>query len=344
MVSSAQRSAKESLIPFSAAEKAIDKGEIEPIYLLAGRGPWADPYLRDRITRKIKDRFLGKESGLLSTEIFHAASDKPDIIINALATSSMFSDKKLILIHEIQRLSEEGLKKLGQYAADPIPGNCVILVSLNFDARRKWYNSLSSYVYGVKIETPFSNQIPSWINEFAKSRGKSISPNAAKLIAEYAGDTLQSIDMEMEKLSLYVGDKEKIDEDDVIGAIGFSRKLSPLDLEKYLAKKDLSWSLRAIDDMLKRGEKATSIAITMYNFLMNTLVSIEGGESPSNSWSPREQIKKDAVARWKRREIISGFDHVKKADFKIKQTGIPHNVIFSELVVQLLSADGERVV
>ena len=86
------------------------------------------------------------------------------------------------MIHDIQQLSDEGIKKIGQYAASPIPENCIILISMNFDARRKWYKSLKSKVFAVKIETPFDNQIPSWISSFAQQREKNISTDASQAI------------------------------------------------------------------------------------------------------------------------------------------------------------------
>ena len=240
-------------------------------------------------------------------------------------------------------MNQQGIKSLAQYTNTPILDNCVILVSLNFDARRKWYSSINNNLISVKIETPFANKIPQWITLFAKSRGKNISRDASVLIAEYSGDTLQMIDMEMEKLSIFVGEKELIEENDVKEAIGFSRKLSPFDLETYFAKKDLKWALSAIDNMLERGEKSTAVTITIYNFIMNTLMYMEAESNPSARWSPREQNKRDAVRYWRQTDLIESLELVRESDFKIKQTKIPHRVILTELVIKMFSKKGEPV-
>ena len=340
----AQTKTKDSIMPYNAAEKSLNVDNIKPLYLLAGRKLWVDAYLRDKFIKKIKELFIGDESGMQSVEIFHVGADKPEVIINALATSSLFSEKKLILIHDIQRLSDEGIKKIGQYAASPIPENCIILISMNFDARRKWYNSLKSKVFAVKIETPFDNQIPSWISKFARQRGKNISADASRLMGEYTGSNLMLLDMEMEKLSLFIGDKKDIDEDDVKDAIGFSKQLSPFDLEKYLSKKDLQWSLKALSDMIARGENAPSIAINIFNFLMTVLIAKDDVAKPSARWSPREELKKEAVSNWSREELLNGIELVKDADYKIKQTNFSSEVIFSELAVRLLSKKSVSVV
>ncbi|MCH8928777.1 MAG: DNA polymerase III subunit delta [Candidatus Marinimicrobia bacterium] len=343
-MTAAQNKSKDSIMPYNAAEKSLGVGNIKPLYLLAGRKLWVDAYLRDKFIKKVREVFLGDDSGVQSLEIFHVGADKPEVIINALATSSLFSEKKLILIHDIQRLSDEGIKKIGQYAASPIPENCLILISMNFDARRKWYNSLKSKVFAVKIETPFDNQIPSWISSFARQRGKNISADASRLFGEYTGSSLMLLDMEMEKLSLFIGDKKDIDEDDVKDVIGFSKQLSPFDLEKYLSKKDLHWSLKALNDMLDRGENAPSISIQIFNFLMTVLIAKDDGAEPSARWSPREELKKEAVRNWSREELLKGIELVKEADFKTKQTNFSNGVIFSELAVRLLSGEGVSVV
>ena len=339
----AQSKTKDSIITYNAAYKSLSVDNIKPLYLLAGRKLWVDVYLRDQFIKKIGELFLGDDSGILSQEIFHVGADNPEVIINALATSSLFSEKKLILIHDIHRLSDEGIKKIIQYAASPIPENCVILVSMNFDARRKWYKSLKNKVFAVKIESPFDNQIPSWISSFARERGKNISSAASQLIGVYAGSSLMLLDMEMEKLSLFVGDKKDIDEDDVKAAIGFSKQLSPFDLEKYLSKKDLYWSLKALNDMIDRGENAPSISIYIFNFLMTVLIAKEDSAKTSTKWSPREELKKEALRNWSREELLNGLELVKESDFKIKQTNFSNEVIFSELAVQLLSKQGVSV-
>jgi len=339
----AQNKTKDSIMPYNAAEKSLSVGNIKPLYLLAGRKLWVDAYLRDKFIKKIRELFLGDESELQYPEIFHVGVDKPEVIINALATSSLFSEKKLILIHDIQQMSDEGIKKIYQYAASPIPENCVILISMNFDARRKWYNSLKSKVFTVKIETPFDNQLPSWISSFARQRGKNISAGASQLLGEYTGNSLMLLDMEMEKLSIFIGDKNDIDEDDVKAAIGFSKQLSPFDLEKYLSKKDLYWSLKALNDMIDRGENAPSISIYIFNFLMTVLIAKDDGTRQSTKWSPREELKKEALRNWSREELLNGLELVKESDFKIKQTNFSNEVIFSELAVQLLSKQGVSV-
>lgn len=328
---------------YSEAERSLKRDGIKPVYLLAGRKLWADSYLRDRFIDKVKKQFQSSGASDYTTEIFHAASDKAEYIINSLSTANLFTDKKLIVIHDVQQMNQQGIKSLAQYMNAPNLDNCVILVSLNFDGRRKWYTSINNNLISVKIETPFANKIPQWITMFAKSRGKIISRDASGLIAEYSGDTLQMIDMEMEKLSIFVGEKELIEENDVKEAIGFSRQLSPFDLEKYFANKDLNWTLAAIDNMLERGEKSTAITITIYNFIMNTLMYMEAGSNPSARWSPREQNKKDAVRNWRKADLIASLDLVRESDYKIKQTKIPHRVILTVLVIKMFGKKGEPV-
>ena len=328
---------------YSDAERSLKRDGLKPVYLLAGRKLWADSYLRDRFIDKVKKQFHGSDDSDYTLETFHAASDKAENIINSLSTANLFTNKKLIVIHDVQRMNEQGIKGLAQYMNDPILDNCVILVSLNFDARRKWYSSINKNLMSVKIETPFANKMPQWITLLAKSRDKNISRDASGLIAEYAGDTLQMIDMEIEKLSIFIGEKELIEENDVKEAIGFSRQLSPFDLERYFANKDLNWTLSAIDNMLERGEKSTSITITIYNFIMNTLVYLETGSNSSARWSPREQNKKDAAKYWKRADLIESLTLVRDSDLKIKQTKIPHRVILTELVLKMFDKKGELV-
>lgn len=335
---------KDPRIAYRKAEGDILKGDIVSNYLLAGKELYADVYLRDRLVDKLKETYLDGNSDSMNTEIYHAASDNHELIINALMSSTLFSDKRLVVVHEVDKLSDDSLKALVTYLKSPFEGICLVLISIKLNMMKKWWKDISSLSLPIKIETPFENQLPEWITSFVNIRGKSITASATNLIRQYAGDSLQMLDMEIEKLSIYVGAKEEIDDNDVKGAMGFSRELSPFDLGRFLAQKNVYWCLQAVRDMLDRGVNAIGIIIPIYNFLFNTLADIERGyQPPSGFVPPYLQIKVDAVRNWNRAELQAALIKVKDVDLSLKSSRKSANLILTEFLTEILIVEEKQV-
>jgi len=94
-----------------------------------------------------------------------------------------------------------------------------------------------------EIKTPREAEILSWIRESLLEKGKTIERPAAEKLLEITGPDLLSLMNELEKLSLFAGDKKNISEDDVIRSCAGQKVFDRFALEEALESGTLEQAL-----------------------------------------------------------------------------------------------------
>ncbi|MBC7363773.1 MAG: DNA polymerase III subunit delta [Candidatus Aminicenantes bacterium] len=94
-----------------------------------------------------------------------------------------------------------------------------------------------------EIKTPREAEILSWIRECLLEKGKTIEKSAAERLLEITRPDLLNLMNEMEKLSLFVGDKKSISEEDVIRSCAGQKVFDRFALEEALESGSLEQAL-----------------------------------------------------------------------------------------------------
>jgi DNA polymerase-3 subunit delta len=114
----------------------------------------------------------------------------------------------------------------------------------------------------------YENQLPEWTNGLAESKGYTISSKAVMLLLEHIGNDLPRINNEIEKLTVNLGTRKNITEDDIEEYIGVSKEYNVFELQDALAKKDLPKAMRIIQ-YFEGNPKAGPIQLVLpaiYNY------------------------------------------------------------------------------
>ncbi len=86
--------------------------------------------------------------------------------------------------------------------------------------------------------------------------GKNLQPAAARALKELIGDSLNALAEELEKLSLYVGDRTAITIEDVQALVGQNRELSAFEITDALIKQDISRAMQLTERIFQQGRSA----------------------------------------------------------------------------------------
>jgi DNA polymerase-3 subunit delta len=92
----------------------------------------------------------------------------------------------------------------------------------------------------------YDTQLPEWTSELVISKGFTISQKALILLVEHIGNDLSRIENEIEKLSINLGERKNITEDDIERYVGISKEYNMFELQNAFGKKDLSKAIRII--------------------------------------------------------------------------------------------------
>jgi DNA polymerase-3 subunit delta len=252
------------------------------------------------------------------------------------------ADRRAVVVRSAERI--RNAEPLLAYLKSPSPTTVLVLLSAKPDFRLKLFQALKAAGSVVECKTPYDSAIPAWIESEAARRGKSITPGAAALVHVAAGRSLTAIAAELEKLGVYVGDKPRIDEDDVRMVVGSTKEYTIFDLMNAVGRREEAPSLRILDRMLEQGESMTSCVVQLTKYFQKLWVLGAQGSGPADAAAKSLGIHPyflreyaEAARRHSRGAVERAFAALKEADVALKTSaGTPRTVM--TLLIHALTA------
>lgn len=165
-----------------------------------------------------------------------------DSVIEDLDTYSLFSNKKVIIVKNIDLLDidSKDTKHIIKYLNNPNNDNLLIMLSNKLDTRKKIIKELKNNTKYIKIENDPQSIIKDLLKDY------SLDPGVVNLIIEYTNSDIDAIKNECDKLIEYKYEEKAITKDDVkclcIKKLGDSTNLT-FDLVRYISSKNKKDSL-----------------------------------------------------------------------------------------------------
>jgi len=231
-------------------EAALAKGEIGPLYYLYGD----EPYLIDRATRLLLERLVDPSSRDFNLSVYYGTECKGEDILDTAQTMPMFADWRVVLVKRGQSLSQASLDLMFPYLLDPSPTTCLIIQGEKIDQRKKFFTEFKKRGKLVECKRPYENQLAPFLRSEAAGHGKKLAPAAAELLIYLAGNNLQELATQIEKVALFAGQRETITIEDVKAVVSDTKVDSVFELANALGAKDLATALRRLKTILRDGE------------------------------------------------------------------------------------------
>jgi len=224
-------------------------------YLIVGD----DGYIRDREIQKIISTFLSSEEEALNYSA-HTPSDI-DGAKAALNTLPFLSEKRVVLLKEVQDLSESSMEELIGYMEKPFDSSVLVVSAGTPFKKTGHYKKLSRLMKTVAADKPTPDTMKKWVRSFMKKQGVEISPRAVDLIVELKGVDTSGVRVELEKLAAY-SNGDRIDVKEVEKLVGRSVTEAVFKLVDAINSHNGKWAFRILDDLY--NEKKTHPEIIGY--------------------------------------------------------------------------------
>jgi DNA polymerase-3 subunit delta len=112
-----------------------------------------------------------------------------------------------------------------------------------------------------ELATPDAKSLPSWIQQRARALKITVEPRAVQLLASFVGGNLRQVDNELDKLSLYAGQRS-ITEEDVKLMVSDASEALIWNLTDALSQRNPNKAMHALHD-LRRGDAHPIYLLTM---------------------------------------------------------------------------------
>lgn len=216
-------------------------GVFKPVYLLMGD----EPYYVDMVCDAILEYCLDESERDFNQTVCYGADVNADAVITAARRYPMFAERQLVVVKEAQMM--KGLEDMAIYCQNPLESTVLVLAmhGASADKRKSLYKTVSKIGVVVDSQALKDYEISRWISMFYQTKGLQIAPDAAALLAEYAGTDLNKISIETQKMLKNLPDgTTKVSAADIEKNVGISRQFSIFELTKELSYKNAAKALR----------------------------------------------------------------------------------------------------
>jgi len=240
------------------------KKNFKPLYWLEGE----ESFYIDKLIDYAEHHILNENESAFNLTVFYGKDANWADVINACRRYPMFSERQVVLLKEAQQMRD--VEKLEPYVENPL-GSTIFVVSYKekkVDGRTKFAKSLAKNGVVISTKKMYDDKLPEWTNELIQSKGLSITPKALMLLVDHIGNDLSRIENEIDKLSINLGQRKKISEEDIEEYIGVSKEFNVFELQDALASKDLAKAIRIIQ-YFESNPKAAPIQLilpSLYTF------------------------------------------------------------------------------
>lgn len=247
--------------------ESLKKNQEAPLFLFVG----AEDYLIEDGVRRLDEACFGANPKDFDYDVLYASQVDVGRILDVANAYPMMSPCRMVIVKELQKVAAKGLEALATYANNPAKTTKLILIADKLNMRSKAASTIKTKSCFVECKPLYDNKIPAWITEFVKGNGYEISSEASLLLQAYVGSNLRGLVNEVEKITLNLNNKKKIETEDVQNVVGFSRKFSVFDLTDAIGAKQLEKSITILNKMLESGESHTAILAMITRHFVNLL-------------------------------------------------------------------------
>lgn len=221
--------------------KDAKNGIFKPVYLLMGD----EPYYVDMVCDAILEYCLDESERDFNQTVCYGADVNADAVITAARRYPMFAERQLVVVKEAQMM--KSLEEVAIYCQNPLESTVLVLAmhGASADKRKSLYKTVSKMGVVVDSQALRDYDMPRWISMFYQTQGLQIAPDAAALLAEYAGTDLNKIAIETQKMLKNLPEgTTKVSAADIEKNVGISRQFSIFELTKELSYKNSAKALR----------------------------------------------------------------------------------------------------
>jgi len=341
--------------------------KFKPLYLFIGDEAFFRKRCRDAVLRFLVPGDLRE----FSVYDFDLAETELAEVLDRARTPSLMAPFQVFFVRGVKELYGRGshdaeFDAIKAYAENPNPDAMVIFVadhvSIPSDPRKmdmtdrdrygRIKETLGEFCETIELARVEEGEAVKWITEQAANDNVKVDADAARELVDALGGDMMLVSNELEKLTLYVGEKKRITLGDVETMVLAAKQRSLYELTDAISAKDRVRSLQVLDAILTTGD-GEEAAIGHLYMLAKTyrqmLVIFERKVRDSRMlWQAlwqgfrvppfaAEDIIRQARRYQSRRELSRALRLIARADLALRSNPPSKRMVLENLVLELAS-------
>jgi DNA polymerase-3 subunit delta len=312
-----------------------------PVYLVLG----PEMYLCRAAVGLLKRKALSPEAGAFDFAEFSADVSPVSEIIGAAGTFPMASERRLVLVSEVDNLTDFDQEALLDSLAGISPRSTLVLLAEDLDRRKRLYRLLRERHCVAEFPRLKGAALTRWATAFFRREGYRISPSAVAEIVDSAGSDLQTLAMELEKIVLYAGREKDIPDSAVDEITSAGRQRSIFDFLDAVSARNRAHALRILANLLETGDAVPRILGMIARHCRQLLIAKEAlrqGAGPG-AVGAAAQVPSFALDKFLRQaraaevsQIERLFIRLAEIDRRMKSSAGDERIMLEKLICELV--------
>lgn len=247
---------------FGNTIRSLVKGQVEPLYFLRGE----DRFLQSFFIKKVEEAMFG--SGAKNTSILVPDELSSKEIIERLNRTDLFASKSVFVLRQPQLIRGMYRDGLMAYCKQPPSTNSLIILHNEWQARTKYFKDIEKLSTSIAVSTPLEPGMKKWAGYFFKERGLRVSGDVIQTIVDMAGDSLDHLENEIEKISISLDKNEIVTSEKVRQFSGWQREYQRWEFFLSLGEKKFPKTISLGKTMVTQNETLISLIYGLTSFYM----------------------------------------------------------------------------
>ncbi len=257
----------------------LREGKVQPLYFLYGD----EPFYLDCVSAFFEKELLDESQRAFNLTIRHGRDAVKttgpqggtyyqtldwQTLYTDLTRVPMMAERQVVILKEAQAFKD--FNRLEVYFEKPAPTTVFVIVwkSPTFNWRTRAGKALKQNAVVFKSSKIRDYQLPTWIGDYLKEKGLSISPRLAEMLAEHFDPDLSKVANELDKLALNLAPGSKVQDTDIETHIGLNRAYNVFELQQALAVRDVGKAFRIVQWMGTQTRNLPEFVVvsSLFNF------------------------------------------------------------------------------
>ena len=270
-----------SAIDYSSVRQAIQRGNLSPVYYLAGE----EDILKDELVSAIVDAAVDPASRDFNVDIRSAGDLNGESLHTLLETPPMLGERRVAVVRGIEqwRKNSKIWSVLFDYLGNPSPTTILILTGAHApDAK------IGKKVTLVLVEAPNADGLHTWAITRATGLGMTLETEAAAHLIRAVGGSLSMTASEVDKLGAALDTGSVIGVAEIEHFVGVRHGETLTDWIDAVVRRDIPRAIKLLDAVLPQAGMS---AVKMLNAMGTTLLGSRLARALADQHKDQRQVK-----------------------------------------------------
>ncbi len=249
-------------------EQLIKKKQTLPVYFLYGD----DSYQVTKNLESLEEFYSANINKDFDWRVFHSKNDFNEVW-GEMTSFPFSSEKKLVVLKEAESREPKDFEILVKYIKSPAT-TTVLIVTYDgkINAKHKKYAAaIADSGYAFESKSMRIDGLEEWISRYAGEKGKVITKDGAQLLIEQSGEDRSILEMQLNKILLYIGDSQsQITKEIILGQNVNTKTYEIYEIENALRNRDKKEAFKIVYTLLDLGESP----LPLIGYLNNLFLKI----------------------------------------------------------------------